>query len=194
LECGDLSPLLRAVFKVAPLKAVVLKGGNIVSGLFEGAKKAKEKAASKTSELKVQVVEHAAETKELGFAKLAALVQEINGAVPALREAGYRMEMVNIKLGVSPAVTVMFASAGDVSEKKINALVEANAERRMTVLLAKSLVQARKLQSKVKMAGLEPLGISVDVGLFPEIGLRFGRPTDAALAKAITGELTENKP
>jgi hypothetical protein len=165
-----------------------------VSGIFEGAKKAKEKAAAKTSELNVQVGEHAAEIKEAGFAKLAALVEEINGAVPVLREAGYRMEMVNIRLGVSPAVSVMFASAGDVSDERINALIEKNAERKMTVLLAKSLVQARKVQSKVKVAGLEPIGISVDVGLFPEIGLKFGRPTtDAILAKAITDELTESK-
>ncbi len=165
-----------------------------MSGIFEGAKKAKEKAAAKTSELKVQVGEHAAEIKEAGFAKLAALVEEINGAVPVLREAGYRMEMVNIRLGVSPAVSVMFASAGDVSDERINALIEKNAERKMTVLLAKSLVQARKVQSKVKVAGLEPIGISVDVGLFPEIGLKFGRPTtDAILAKAITDELTESK-
>jgi hypothetical protein len=40
-----------------------------VPGIFEGAKKAKEKAAAKTNELKVQVGEHAAEMKEAGFAE-----------------------------------------------------------------------------------------------------------------------------
>jgi hypothetical protein len=155
--------------------------------------KATEKADAKTSELKTQLGEHAPEMKEAGFAKLAALVEEINRAVPVLREAGYSMESVNIKFGVSPAVSVMFATAGDVSEERINALIEANVEPKITVLLAKSLVQARKMQSNVKIAELEPLGILVDVGLVPGIGLRFGRRTEEPALKATTGEVTETE-
>ena len=177
-----------------------------MAGIFEGAKKAKEKAVEKTGELgrqaiektddlraksadassvlKEQIAGHAGEMMESSYSRLSTVIDELNNALPVLSAAGYQMSGVSIKLGVPPSVAAEFdIIADDVSEEKVNALLEQHAERKMTALLVRSLMQARKLQSKVKLVGMQPQKVSVDIGLIPLVGVKFGR-TKQTLAES----------
>src|SRR5262245_23244041 len=164
--------------------------------LFDEAKKAREAAAKKASEISQQasgktgeirakaaaaaaqvrdnITDQVTEAMDAGFSKVSAVLQDLNFALPVLREAGYPVDSVNIGLGLPPKITVKFSDAAEVSEERFNALLEENEERKLTILMLKSLSQARRLQSKIKLAGLKPQGLSVDVGLIPEIAVKFG--------------------
>jgi hypothetical protein len=174
--------------------------------LFEEAKKAKEAAAAKASELaqqasdktgdlkartaaaaaevKDQLVDQAADVKDAGLARVNELLEEFNAALPVLREAGYAVEKVDIQLGLPPRIVAGVTSAADVSEARIHGLIAENAERKLAVSLVKALSQARQLQSRIKMAGMQPSGLAVEVGLIPQISIKFARPASGGVPEA----------
>jgi hypothetical protein len=172
-----------------------IRGWNMVkdSRFFSEAKKAKEAAAAKASELgqktsdkagevkaraeevKDQIREAAADVTGVGLAKLNEVLADFNAALPVLREAGYTVEGVDIGLGIPPRFVANFSPGSGVPEDKFEALLAENTERKLTILLMKSLHEATKLQSKVDIKGLKPSGFSVVIGLVPEVTVKFKR-------------------
>ena len=155
------------------------------------AQKAKEATAAKARELKEQasvaaddlktmttdvkghIAEQAAGISEIGLAKMNETLADFNAALPALREAGYTLDGVNIDLGVPPRIVANFSSSGAASDETIERLLAENAERNLTAMLVKSINQAAKLQSKINIKGLKPRGLSVEIGLVPRIVVKF---------------------
>jgi len=171
------------------------------SRLADAAKKAADAVAAKANELTQSAAgtsaaladvatgvndQHAAATtemKELGLAKLEESLADFNATVPILREAGYVLESVNIKLGLAPQVVANFSAGAAVPEERVDALLAEHAERKLTTLMVKSVYQATRLQSKLSIRGMRPSGMSVEVGLVPQVTVKFS-PTandDAAL-------------
>jgi ABC-type Zn uptake system ZnuABC Zn-binding protein ZnuA len=158
---------------------------------FNEAKKAKAAAAARANELaqqapgkadelkaratdvKDQIAGQAAEMSEMGFTKLQETLADFDAALPVLREAGYTLESVSIELGIPPKIVAGFSVAAGVPEEKVEAILAENAERKLTILLVKSIYQATKLQSKLNIKGLRPSGVSVELGLIPQIGVKF---------------------
>jgi hypothetical protein len=70
-----------------------------------------------------------------------------------------------------------------VPEERVDALLTEHAGRKLTTLMVKSVYNATKLQSKLKISGMRPNGLSVEIGLSPQVTVKFGpTPEDAALA------------
>src|SRR5262245_1487648 len=108
--------------------------------LASAAKKATDAVAAKASELtqsaagtsaaladiangvKDQLADTTAEMKTLGLAKLEEALADFNSAVPVLREAGYLLESMNIKLGLTPQVSANFSAGAPVPEERVDAL------------------------------------------------------------------------
>ncbi len=165
--------------------------------LFNEAQKAKEAAAAKagewreqasgkTEELKAraadvkgQIADQVAEMGEASVAKLNETLADFNATLPVLHEAGYALEGVSIDIGLPPKIVASFSTT-IVPDEKIEALLQENAERKLTVLLVKSVYQATKLQSKLNIKGMKPSSVSVELGLIPQIGVKFkpSRPAD----------------
>jgi hypothetical protein len=144
------------------------------SKLFSSARKAREQAAATAAELKEHAAARAAELKEAGVSRVNESLAELDGALPAVREAGYALAAIEIQIGVPPKIVAKFATPAELSEEKAEALLAEHAERKFTVLLLKALFQASRLQAKVKIGGLKPSGVDVEIGLAPHVTIKFG--------------------
>ena len=165
------------------------------SKLFDAAKKATESAAAKASELtrsatdttetvrdiaagvKDQLADASAEIKALSSAKLNEALADFNAALPILREAGYVLDGVNIKIGLTPQIIANFAGGAVVSEERVDAILTEHAERPLTTLLVKAVRHATTLQSKLSIKGMRADGLAVEVGLIPQVTVKFSPTT-----------------
>jgi hypothetical protein len=142
------------------------------------ARQAGEKAEAlktKATDVKEQLAEQASEMSDLGVTKLNETLGELNASLPILREAGYVIDGVTIKLGIPPKIVANFSGGSEVSGERIEALLAEHADRTLTTLLVKSVYHATKLQSLVNVKGLRPTGVSVEIGLVPSVAVKFGR-------------------
>jgi hypothetical protein len=141
-----------------------------VAGL---ASQATEAAAAKAGDLKTQVAAKASELRDGVLAKLAETLEDFNGALPVIREAGYTLSDVSIAVGIPPTVTASFDASDDISREHVEHLLSVHAERRFTVLLMRSIYQAWQVQQRINIAGLKPKGLSVELGLIPAVTVKF---------------------
>ena len=137
------------------------------------ANRAGEAAASSAADLKGQLTAKAAELKDAGLAQLVAVTEEFNASLPVFQEAGYTLSGVDIGVGLPPKLTAEFVVSADVSPEALEQLLAKHAEKKLTVLLVRSLHQAWQLHNKIQIAGLRPQGLSIEVGLIPEVCLKF---------------------
>ena len=175
------------------------------SRLIDVAKKATESVATKASEVtqsasgpsdtlrdlaagvKDQLADVTGDLKEMSLAKVDEVLADFNAALPLLRDAGYVLDGVHIKLGLTPQIVANFAGGGNVlPEDRVDALLAEHSDRKLTTLLVKAVRHATTLQSKLKISGMRADGISVDVGLVPQVTVKFspGARTTAEEAKA----------
>jgi len=158
---------------------------------FNDAEKAKSAAAGKASELadhmsrkteelktrttgiKEQVTSQASEISEVAINKINESLADFNAALPLLREAGYTLEGMSIELGLPPKIVASFSVTGTLSDEKVEVLLAENAERRLATYLVKSFHHATKLQSKIDIKGLKPSTIAVELGVIPQIAVKF---------------------
>jgi len=160
--------------------------------LLDEARKVRESAAAAASDLARQagekadalkakatdvkeLAEQASEMSDLGMTKLNETLAEFNASLPVLREAGYVLDGVTIKLGMPPKIVANFSGGSGVSGERIEGLLVEHADRTLTTLLVKSVYHATKLQSLVNVKGLRPTGVSVEIGLVPSVAVKFGR-------------------
>lgn len=141
--------------------------------LAEQASGAAEDLKARAADAKGQITEQAAGMSEMGLTRLNETLADFDAALPALREAGYTLDGVNIDLGVPPKIVANFSGGGSLPDEKLEALLSENGERSLTVLLVKSVQQATKLQSKLNIKGMKPRGLSVEIGLVPRIVVKF---------------------
>ena len=151
-------------------KAVKVQAQSSVSGL---ASRASEVANTAAGDLKGQVAAKASELKDASVAKLVETLGDFNSALPVIREAGYTLSSVEIGIGLPPKVTASFAVLTNVSTETVERLLVEHAERTFTVLLLKSLHQAWQIHNQVKIVGLQPEGLSVEIGLIPVVTIKF---------------------
>ena len=115
----------------------------------------------------------ASDAKDASLEKLRQTIEDFNAALPLIREAGYAVGEVNIGVGLPPKIVATFTAAPDITEEHVNAVIEANADKKLTVLLVKSLLGAWKLQNRIAIAGMKPRGMAVELGLVPSVTIRF---------------------
>jgi hypothetical protein len=161
------------------------------SRLVDAAKKATESVAAKASEVaqssggasdalkdiasgvRNQLADATTEMKELGLAKLEEALADFNAALPVLREAGYVLEGASIKLGLVPQVVANFTAGTAAAEETVDALLAKHAGRTLTTLMVKSVYKATRLQSALNIRGMRPSGLSIEVGLVPQVTVKF---------------------
>jgi len=167
------------------------------SKLVDAAKKATESVAAKAGELTRSVSSDAlrdvaagvtdqladvtTDIKEMTAAKLDEALADFNAALPLLRDAGYVLDGVNVKLGLSPQIVANFAGGGAViSEERVDAMLAEHSGRKLTPLLVKAVRHATTLQSKLTISGMRADGISVEVGLIPQVTVKFSPTSRSA--------------
>jgi hypothetical protein len=154
------------------------------SDVLEKARRAREQAAALASGLKGAVADKVGDAKDLltagaadlrdaGLAKVRETLEDFNATLPALREAGYSLTEVAVTIGLSPTIVASFHATDAVSDERAAKVIEENSERKLTVFLVKTLLQAWKLQTSVHIAGMTPRAIAVEIGLTPSVVVKF---------------------
>jgi len=159
------------------------------SKLFDAAKKTTEIVAAKASEVtqsvtgdtirdmaagvKEQLADVTTDIKEMSAAKLDEALGDLNAALPILRDAGYVLDGVTVKLGLAPQIVANFAGGAVVPEERVDALLAEHSGRKLTTLLVKAVRHATALQSKLTISGMRADGLSVEVGLVPQVTVKF---------------------
>jgi len=159
------------------------------SKLFDAAKKTTEIVAARASEVtqsvtgdtirdmaagvKEQLADVTTDIKEMSAAKLDEALGDLNAALPILRDAGYVLDGVTVKLGLAPQIVANFAGGAVVPEERVDALLAEHSGRKLTTLLVKAVRHATTLQSKLTISGMRADGLSVEVGLVPQVTVKF---------------------
>jgi len=159
------------------------------SKLFDAAKKTTEIVAAKASDVtqsvtgdtirdmaagvKEQLADVTTDIKEMSAAKLDEALGDLNAALPILRDAGYVLDGVTVKLGLAPQIVANFAGGAVVPEERVDALLAEHSGRKLTTLLVKAVRHATTLQSKLTISGMRADGLSLEVGLVPQVTVKF---------------------
>jgi len=133
----------------------------------------RDQASSRVGDLKERLAGKVAEIKDSAVAGIKDLADDLNYRLPALREAGYTLTHVALEIGLSPKVKAAFSAAPDISQERVDAVIEEHKDARVTVALLRALYGAYKLQSGIKIAGMKPLDIELELGVMPVAVVRF---------------------
>jgi hypothetical protein len=133
----------------------------------------REQASSRVGDLKERVSGKVAEIKDAAVAGIKDLADDLNAHLPALREAGYTLTHVALEIGISPKVKASFAAAPDISQERVDAVIEEHKEARATVAMLRALYGAYKLQNAIRIAGMKPCDIELEIGVTPAAIIRF---------------------
>ena len=170
------------------------------SKLFDAAKKTTETVAAKASEatrsvtgdtiremaagVKEQLADVTTDIKEMSAAQLDEALADFNAALPLLRDAGYVLDGVSVKLGLAPQIVASFAGGGVLSEERVDAMLAEHSGRKLTTLLVKAVRHATTLQSKLTISGMRADGLSVEVGIVPQVTVKFSPVSRASVEEA----------
>ncbi len=104
------------------------------------------------------------------------LSSKLNEALPCLAKAGYRMDGLDIEVGVPPKIIPHFAVDEVPTEAIEISMVELEGNT-VGYALLKSLLQAKGLQQKIEIEGMNFSRIEIEVGLIPAVRLSY-KPVD----------------
>src|SRR5215467_8982234 len=121
----------------------------------------REQASSRMGELKDRLAGKIADIKEAAITGIKDLTDDLNEHLPALREAGYTLTHVALEIGIAPKVKATFAAAPDISQERVDAVIEEHKEARATVAMLRALNGAYKLQNAIRIAGMKPRDIEL---------------------------------
>lgn len=144
------------------------------AGMKESAAGVRDQASSRMGELKDRLAGKVAEIKDAAITGIKDLADDLNQRLPALREAGYTLTHVALEVGIAPKVKATFTAAPDISQERVDAVIEEHKDARVTVALLRALYGAYKLQNSIRIAGMKPLDIELEIGVTPAAIVRFG--------------------
>jgi hypothetical protein len=133
----------------------------------------REQTVAKMGDLMEILGNRIADMKGIAYTTIKEMVDDLNKHLPALREAGYAVSEVTVELGLPPKVVATFDCAAEISDERYQAVVEEHKEAKVTVLLLRAFYAARKLQDGIKIAGMKPHGIALEMGLMPSVMVKF---------------------
>ncbi|HLK37866.1 MAG TPA: hypothetical protein VKU41_13990 [Polyangiaceae bacterium] len=130
-------------------------------------------ATGRASDLRELVRGKIGDIKESTLAGVKDLVDDFNRHLPALQEAGYTLTEVAVEMGLTPKIVATFSSRPDITQERIDAVVEEHRDAKVTVAMIRTLFAAYKLQNGLHIVGMKPRGICVEIGVAPAIVVKF---------------------
>ena len=113
--------------------------------------------------------------KDAGWEKISTLINDILGLAPLIEVTGFSMRDVSVDATIPPSITLAFVKEKEVDEKAIEDLLEQNKEKEMLTLIVRGLQKADNLQKAMKLSHYKFNGLSMKIGLPPDISLKFIR-------------------
>jgi len=106
--------------------------------------------------------------------KLKGFVEEFNKALPIAEEAGYKLQTVEIRLGLPPKLIPHFNQVKTLTSDAKAELMEKIKDRRYTKMLLSTLFKSSEIQESLQIGNL-PMGvIQIELTAVPNIILVYG--------------------
>jgi hypothetical protein len=89
--------------------------------------------------------------------------------------AGLRERTATLSAGVADvAVERAKAALAAVPDEQVEEMLKQHEDAALASMLVRALMSARKLQAAVKVGGLRPKGLALNIGLSPSVAVKFG--------------------
>ena len=115
------------------------------------------------------------DAKEAGAEKINGFVNDILGLAPLIEVTGFNMRDVSVEVGIPPGMAIAFIKEKDVDAETINQLLEDNKDKEMLKLIVRALLKADAMQKGMNLSHYKFSGLSMKIGLPPDISLKFTR-------------------
>jgi inosine-uridine nucleoside N-ribohydrolase len=113
--------------------------------------------------------------KESSIEKIGSLVNDILGLAPLIEVSGFNMRDIHVEVGIPPGIVIAFVKEKDVDAETINKLLEENKDKEMLKLIVRALQKADTMQREMNLSHYKFQGLSMKIGLPPDISLKFSR-------------------
>jgi hypothetical protein len=142
---------------------------NVTSAFKQQIDVVKDKTSDVADALSVKVTA----LKEAGADKIKNYMDEISHGLPLIEEAGFKVDGINIDLSLPPDISIGFSKTNEVTSETIQLLIEDNQDKKLLCLILNALQSANNLQSKITMDKFVFAGVSIKLGLPPEVSLKY---------------------
>ena len=150
------------------------KAKDAKDAVAERAAALKEQAGGLASDLKDQAGSAVASVAAAGLDRAQSTLADLNATLPMLKAAGYTLSGVDVEIGLSPKVQATFTTEGaPLTEERVDEIVRANEDKKLAVVLLKALAAASRMQARVTVGALKPVGLAVQIGLSPAVVIKF---------------------
>lgn len=129
--------------------------------------------------------------KEMGGAVLDKVGQKANETITdankllaLLQEAGYQIEEFEVAIKAIPKITISVKATAAASDGKLDAIIKANKENEVIVMVLTALGQANKLREKVNLNTIELKGAKIEIEGTPSVSLQWKEKAAASAASA----------
>jgi hypothetical protein len=128
------------------------------------------------------LAEKAGNLAQVGADALRSLTDEVNELLPAIRNAGYSVQGVDLDVALPPKVSVHCKLMKDLSEDERAALLTSLEGRRIVSAAVSSLFQVAEAQRRLSLGSLRPADVILEVGVSPAVRVRYREPAEGASA------------
>jgi hypothetical protein len=170
---GDSAARFQEALQLVPPKVAEIRG-------------AVSAASGQLRQLQAELQGSVAGFKAEGPDRLVEALHEIYGGAAVIMEAGYELGEFQLELTPVPRLLLELDRVRDVSERVLQSLLKANAERSVLRALLGSIVQAESMVDRVDLAGQVYYRLMVHVGPVPSVRLVW--KAEAELAGGMVGD------
>ena len=111
--------------------------------------------------------------KEAGVEKMNVLVNDILGIAPLIDETGFSMKDISVDIGIPPSIGLSFTKEKEMDPETIDKLLKENSDKELLKLIVAALQKADATQKNMKLGNFKFTGLSMKLGLPPDVSLKF---------------------
>jgi hypothetical protein len=104
------------------------------------------------------------------------LADEVNNLTPAIKQAGYHVEGVDLVASISPKVYVRCKMEIDISPEERQKLEASLAQKHVASAVVGALFRVSDAQKKFQFGTMRPSGVVIELGLSPSVTVLYREP------------------
>jgi hypothetical protein len=113
--------------------------------------------------------------KEASTDKLITLTNDVLGLAPLIEQTGFRLENANVDITIPPGISFSFVKQKEIDPADIAKLLEENKDKELLKIMVNALQKADALQKGMNLSHYSFTGISLRLGLPPDVSIKFNR-------------------
>jgi hypothetical protein len=109
-------------------------------------------------------------------------MNDANKLLALLQDAGYQVEEFEVEVKAIPKLTIGVKATTAVSDTKLEAIIKANKENDVIVMVLTALEQANRFRSRVDLKTIELKSLKIEIEGTPSVKLQWKEKEAAAAA------------